>query len=238
MILLLTSFLAGVLTVLAPCVVAFLPVILARTVGSKRRPWRVLTSLAVSILIFSIVLKSTTLLIDVPTRFWSVLSGSIVLIFGLITLWPKLWETLSLKLGFGLKAQQGLSHASGKQGFWGDAALGASLGPIFSACSPTYGLIVATILPAQPAEGLAYLVAYIVGLLLVLSLIAVFGQKLIARLKWGINPESKFHKILGVILIVIGLAIATGLDKLLLAFLVEQGLFDWQINLESGLTAR
>lgn len=238
MILLFTSFLAGTLTVLAPCVVAFLPVVLARGVDSKRRPWLVIAGLAVSIFLFSILLKSTTLLIDIPPKFWSILSGSIVLGFGVVTLWPKIWEELTLRLGFALKAQQGLAKANTKQGIWGDVALGASLGPIFSACSPTYALIVASILPANPGEGVLYLLAYILGLVLVLSLIALLGKKLIARLGWGINPTSRFHRVLGVILIIVGLGILTGFDKLLLGWLVGQGLFDWQINLESGLMNR
>lgn len=238
MILLFTSFLAGAFTVLAPCVVGFLPVILARGVGAKRQPWRILASLAASIFVFSIVLKSTTLLIDVPTHFWSLLSGGIVLMFGVITVWPHLWETLALKLGFALKAQQSLAGASSKSGPWGDILLGASLGPIFSACSPTYALIVAAILPAQPLEGLVYLLAYIAGLMLMLGVIAIFGQKLIARLGWGINPESRFHRILGIILIVVGIAIMTSFDKTLLTWLVSQGWFDWQVQFEQGLTVR
>lgn len=238
MILLLTSFLAGILTVLAPCIVAFLPVVLARGIGAKRRPWLVIASLGVSIFLFSILLKSTTLLIDIPPKFWSILSGSIVLIFGVVTLWPRLWEELALRLGFAVKAQQGLAKANTKQGVWGDVALGASLGPIFSACSPTYALIVASILPAEPVQGVLYLLAYITGLVSVLGLIALLGKKFVTRLGWGINPTSRFHKILGVILIVVGLGILTGFDKVLLGWLVGGGLFDWQINLESGLMNR
>jgi hypothetical protein len=97
-------------------------------------------------------------------------------------------------------------------------------------------LIVAVILPAEPIVGLGYLLAYVAGLVAVLVLITIFGRKLIARLGWGINPRGTFRRVLGVVLIVIGLLILTGFDKSLLAWLVESGLFDWQINLESGLT--
>lgn len=235
MILLLTSFIAGALTVLAPCIVAFLPVVLTRSVGSERQPWRVIASLAASIFIFSILLKSTTLLIDVPTQFWNIVSGGIVFIFGVVTLWPKFWERLSLRFGFLLKAQQSLIKNSEKQGIWGDVIYGASLGPIFSACSPTYALIVASILPARPLEGLLYLLAYLLGLIFMLGLIVHFGRRIVSRLRWGINPESQFHKALGIMLIIIGLGILTGFDKVVLGWLVQGGLFDWQIDLESGL---
>lgn len=237
MILLLTSFLAGVLTVLAPCVVAILPALLARSVDGKRThsPYWVIGGLAASVFLFSILLKSTTLLIDVPTMVWTSISGGIIVLFGLITLFPLLWDKLMLRLGTPLAAQQGLARATAHRGRWGDLLIGASLGPVFSACSPTYGLIVATVLPATPLLGLTYLVAYIAGLCLVLGLIAIFGRALIRKLGWGVNPHSTFKKVMGVLLIIIGIMIATGIDKDILGMLVSGGWFDWQIDLESGL---
>lgn len=235
MILLISSFLAGMLTVLAPCVVLFLPVILSRGINTNRRPWLVLTCLAFSVIIFSILLKSTTLLIDVPQSFWSAASGVIILLFGVATLWPQMWESISLQLGLMLNAQKQLSNASKSKGVLGDILVGVSLGPVFSACSPTYALIVATILPAEPLQGLIYLLAYVAGLLIVLALIAMLGRGLIQKLRWVINPQGVFHKILGISLVIIGFMIIFGIDKLLLSLLIEGGVFDWQLNLESAL---
>lgn len=235
MILLFSSFLAGMLTVLAPCVILFLPVILSRGIDAKRKPWIVLASLATSVFVFSVLLKSTTLFIDVPQSFWSVVSGVIVLLFGVTTLWPQVWESVSLRLGLMLKAQKQLSTASSRNGVTGDILVGASLGPVFSACSPTYALIVATILPVAPLQGLMYLLAYIAGLLLILTLITLFGRSVIQKLRWGINPKSAFHRILGISLVVVGVMIIFGIDKLLLSTLIKNGLFDWQLNLESVL---
>lgn len=239
MILLFTSFLAGMLSVLAPCVIAIIPVLIARnaTGGRQRSPFFVIAGLAVSIIIFSILLKSTTLLLGVPTMFWAILSGGIIVVFGLVTLFPHLWDKVVIATNLSLFTQKGLSGASSKRGVWADIVLGASLGPVFSACSPTYALIVASILPAQPVEGLMYLLAYVAGLSLLLALIAIFGRSLIKKLGWGINPESMFRKVLGIVLIVVGLLILTGLDKEILGFLVSNGLFDWQINFESNFIA-
>lgn len=239
MILLLTSFLAGMLSVLAPCVIAIIPVLIARnaTGGRQRSPFFVIGGLAISIIIFSILLKSTTLLFGVPTMFWAILSGGIIMIFGVVTLFPHLWDKLVIATNLSLFTQKGLSGASSKRGAWADIVLGATLGPVFSACSPTYALIVASILPVEPLEGIVYLLAYVAGLSLLLALIAIFGRSLIKKLGWGINPESTFRKVLGIVLIVIGLLILTGLDKEILGFLVSNGLFDWQINFEAGLVA-
>ena len=65
MTLLIASFLAGALSVLAPCVVAFVPAIFSRGYGlsrgtGERRPWVAVAALGVSVVVFSVVLKSTT----------------------------------------------------------------------------------------------------------------------------------------------------------------------------------
>lgn len=233
--LLLVSFIAGVLTILAPCVVSVIPILLARSADgvSRRSPWAVILGLGASIIIFTVLLKATTLLLGIPQSFWQYLSGGIVLLFGIFTLFPSTWEWIVLKTRFVFASQDLLGDASKKRGVWGDVLLGASLGPVFSACSPTYALLVAVVLPTQPLVGLINLIVFVAGLSLMLYLIAIFGQKLIKKLGWGINPRGWFRRSLGVILIIIGLLIVTGTDKQLLGNLVESGVYDFQLNLES-----
>ncbi len=235
--LIITSLLAGMLSVLAPCVIGILPVLMARGGDAKnsRSPWWVIGGLAGSILIFSILLKSTTLLLGVPDAVWRTISGGIVLVFGVMMLWPNLWEQLAIKLGFATKSQKLMAGAATKRGRIGDVLLGASLGPVFSACSPTYLLIVAVILPTSPINGLVYLLIYITGLIIMIAAVLLAGRALINKLGWGLNPNSKFHKIMGIILIIIGAMILFGIDKMLLGWMVEQGWFQWQVNLETRL---
>jgi cytochrome c biogenesis protein CcdA len=233
----LAALLAGMLTVLAPCVVSVIPILLARTTSSatRRSPFLVIAGLGVSILLFSVLLKSSTLLFNVPSVAWSIISGSIVTLFGLSMVFPTLWEQVMIRTRLVFIAQSSMSKASTRKGLWGDLLLGASLGPVFSACSPTYALIVASILPVEPLLGLGYLTAFIVGLAIMLGAVALFGQALIKRLGWGINPSGIFRRVVGMLLIVIGIMMIFGLDKDLLTLLVQNGWFDWQINLETGL---
>lgn len=229
------SFIAGVLSILAPCVIVMIPLLLSSDSSGKRlrNPAYVIGGLALSVIVFSILLKSTTLLLGIPTATWSIISGAIIIGFGILMVFPSLWERINLALGLSLKAQRATAGASNKKGAFGDILLGASLGPIFSACSPTYALIVASILPASPVEGLVYLLLFTLGLALMLTLIAVGGQAIVRRLGWSINPSGWFRRGLGITLVLLGVFIATGLDKDLLSYLVSNGLFDWQIGLES-----
>ena len=229
------SFIAGVLSVLAPCVIVMIPLLISSDGTGKRlrNPVYIIGGLALSVILFSILLKSTTLLLGVPAATWSIISGIIIIGFGIIMVFPSLWEKINLRLGLSLKAQQTTAGASRHNGIFGDILLGASLGPIFSACSPTYALIVASILPASPVEGMVYLLLFTLGLALMLALIAVGGQALIRKLGWSINPNGLFRRGLGIVLVLLGIFIATGLDKDLLGYLVSNGWFDWQIGLES-----
>jgi cytochrome c biogenesis protein CcdA len=188
-----------------------------------------------SIFIFTLLLKSSTLLIGISPRFWQSISGSIIVLFGIISLFPKLWESVSAKLKLQTRAQQHSSQALKRSGKIGDLVLGASLGPVFGACSPTYALIVATILPVRPVTGLLYLILFLLGLGGMLTLISILGSKLVKKLGWGINPNGLFKRILGVIFILIGIIILTGFDKSILSSAVNSGLFDWQVNLETNL---
>lgn len=233
--LLLVSFIAGVLTILAPCVVSVIPILLARSADGRaqRSPLMVVVGLASSIVIFTVLLKATTLLLAIPPQVWQYISGGIIVFFGVVTLFPSVWEWIVLKTRFVFKSQDLLGEANKKKGVWGDIILGASLGPVFSACSPTYALLVAVVLPARPIEGLLYLLVFVLGLSIMLFLIALFGQALIRKLGWGINPRGVFRRVLGIILIAVGLMIATGVDKVLLGSLVESGAYDFQLNLET-----
>lgn len=244
MALLVLSFIAGVLTVAAPCVLPLLPVIIGGAVvdAAKDRPERqwlrpllIAVSLAISVVIFSLAIKGTTALLGVPQAAWQILSGVIVALLGVYFLWPHLWEFFALKLGMVSRSNAALGKAYQRRGWTGTILIGAALGPVFSSCSPTYALIVATILPASFGQGLAYLVAYAFGMSATLLLIAYLGQTFVARLRWLAKPNGWFKRVVGTAFILVGLAVVFGLDKDLQAFILEQGWYDPIGDLEQRL---
>ncbi|MDP2837709.1 MAG: cytochrome c biogenesis protein CcdA [Candidatus Moranbacteria bacterium] len=226
--LLLFSFLAGVLTILAPCVLPVLPVIIGGSLVDRNRlrPFIVTGSLALSIVLFTLLLKSSTALIAVPPEVWKGISGGIILLFGIFTLFPFVWEKIEITFGFGSRSQSLFSDSHKHGGRWGGVLVGMALGPVFSSCSPTYALILATVLPQSFAVGVANLVAYAFGLSVVLLVVAFFGQKAISKMKWAADPQGRFKKILGAIFVLVGLAIIFGLDKQAETYLIENNYFD------------
>ncbi len=230
MTLLIISFIAGVLTILAPCILPLLPVIVGRSISdgtvSKRRVFVITLSLGVSIIIFTLLLKATTLFIDIPEDFWKWFSGGIILIFGLILLFPQLWEKLSFTGAISRKSNQLLTKGYKKDSVWGDVIVGASLGPIFSACSPTYFVILATVLPASFALGLLYLFVYAAGLSIALLLVALLGQRIMVRLGIAADPNGWFKRIMGIIFVLVAVFIISGYDKKAQIAILDAGFFD------------
>lgn len=229
MILLLISFVAGVLTVLAPCVLPVLPIIVGGSIDTTKNRYKkaltVITSLSISILVFTFVLKASTVFISIPEDTWQWISGLIIIFFGLVTLFPNIWES-SFMAKLNSKSHIFLGKGSQKKSFWGDVIIGAALGPVFSTCSPTYFIVLATVLPSSIFLGFIYLLAYVIGLGLSLMFIVLLGQKLVAKLNIAADPKSTFKKVLGVLFIIVGVAIITGFEKDLETKLIESSVFD------------
>jgi len=244
MALLVLSFIAGVLTILAPCILPLLPIIIGGSIvesenDKKENKWLkpviITASLAVSVIVFTIIIKATTLVLGVPTNFWKFASGFIVIILGLNFLFPEYWTKISAKLGLFKTSNQALGKAYQKKGIMGSILIGASLGPVFTSCSPTYALILATIIPASIFKGALYLSAYVLGLALTLLLVALVGQAFVDKLKWMADPNGLFKKVVGILFIVVGVSIMFGLDKKFETYLLDQGVYDPISNIEQSL---
>ncbi len=222
MLLLITSFLAGILTVFAPCVLILLPVIVGSSLATdenkeidKKKPYIIAISLGISVLLFTLLLKASTALIAIDPQVWKSISGGIVILLGLSLLFPLMWARISAKVGLENNSNSFLAKASKKSGIGGYILTGAALGPVFSACSPVYVLILATVLPANFALGLLYMTLYATGLTLALLAIAIAGRKLTKRMNWSAKPNGWFRRSLAILLILVGLAVISGFDKTL-----------------------
>lgn len=229
------SFIAGILTVLAPCVFPMLPVILGGSIGAKSlfRPFVVIFSLAISIVVFTLLLKF--FVIGVPESILKLFSAGIIFFFGLTLIFPHLWEQISVKLNLGGSSQKFLSKSSQKEGTLGYVLLGVSLGPVFSACSPTYFLIVGTVLPQNFFIGFINLLIYATGLFSVLFLVAIFGQKITKRFSGLVSSGGWFRKFFGLVFILLAIGIYFGYDKQFESFLLDQPFFYDLATLESRI---
>jgi cytochrome c-type biogenesis protein len=258
-LLVLGALLAGMLTTLAPCVLPLLPVVVGGAVtpvGARirtptggvggtmptphsdrpglvgtRRALVVTAALGVSVTVFTLLLQASTALIGVPRGVWQTVSGGLLVVLGLTQAVPVLWERLALRLSLGPLTGRRLAGARARDGVSGAVLTGAALGPVFSSCSPLYGYLVVTMLPAEPGYGLALLLAYVVGLCATLLLVALAGQRLIRRLRWAADPDGLFRRGIGVLLVAVGVLVLTGGDHALQAWVIEHSpVRPWELD--------
>jgi cytochrome c biogenesis protein CcdA len=224
--LVLGAFIAGILTTLAPCVLPLLPVIVGGSIGkpsaeARKRAYLIAASLGASVIVFTLLLRATTALIDIPALTWQLVSGIILIGLGVVSIFPKPWDAFSAKLSLQRRSNQQLVAARERGGTAGAILTGAALGPVFTSCSPLYLYVIVAVLPASFAEGVVLLLAYAIGLCGTLLLVSLLGQKVIGKARWIANPDGNFKRVLGIIFILVGVAVILGLDKDLQFWILE-----------------
>lgn len=222
--LLFMSFFAWMLTVLAPCVFPILPVIVWWSVvnGKKSNPRVIITSFSISILIFTLVLQQLVTRFGISQLFLTKISAIILIVFWMLLLVPSRRQKLMHLTNIEWAVQK--ANSTQKSWFRWDVILWATLWPVFNTCSPTYAILIATVLPASFLRWLTNIIAYIIWLALVLWLIAHFGRMFITKMRRASSPTWRFKRIIAWILIFMGIAIFMKRDKALEVWFIEKWL--------------
>lgn len=215
MLLLLITFIAGILTILAPCVLPLLPIIIGGSLGGddthRSRPYIIAGSLAISIIGFTLLLKFSTALINVSPSILTDASGGLIIALGVVSVFPELWEKIIIAANWQAASQRFLSRSEHNTNpYLGPVLIGLALGPVFSSCSPTYAFILASVLPRNFVSGLIYLITYSLALVLTLLVVSLAGRRVIARTQWVVDTHSPFRRVIGVLFIVVGAVIISG----------------------------
>lgn len=221
------SFVAGVLTILAPCVLPLLPVIIgvsAKTDDnhSNHKPLLIIGSFATSVILFSLLINWASKQFGIYQEDIIFVAGIILVVFGVLLLFPGAWSWFMEVTWIERKTWELASQK--KKGIWWDIFIGVVLGPLLQSCSPTYWILIATILPGNFLWGLVNILAYVLGLALMLLVLIYGWRSLMKKIRWAVNPHWWFKRIVAVIIIAMWVLIITGLDKKLSLWLVESGL--------------
>jgi cytochrome c biogenesis protein CcdA len=232
------AFLAGILTVLAPCILPLLPVVIGAsepgTRGISLRAFTVIGALSLSVIAFTFLLKASTLLIVIPQMWWVWFSGAVITLVGIAMVFPEVWARVPIVSQMSRASNKALGAGYQKKSVTGDAIIGLALGPVFTTCSPTYLFIIATVLPATFATGALYLFSFTLGLALSLLALAYFGQQLVSMFVGRERQTETAKKIFGVLIVLVGLAIFTEYDKKVETWILDSG-YGATINFEERL---
>lgn len=243
MFIFLLSLISGALTVFAPCALPMLPIVVGGSLKDSQNPKKraliVSASLGLSVLTFSLLIKFSTLLIGIDASFWAKVSGLIIFTLGIINLFPRLWMAISAKLKLISTSEGRLTESYQSKSRLEPILTGFALGPVFSSCNPIYLFIISILLPEDVIEGTINLLAYCLGLSLMMLLIALGGQRIIAKFKWAANPRGWFRKVISILFVIIGISIFTGFDKKIETWMLKHNnFFTSYVKLEQSLLPR
>jgi peptide methionine sulfoxide reductase msrA/msrB len=241
MVFFIISILAGIFTVLAPCILPLLPVVIGASEdgsrGISKRALIVIGSLSVSVVLFTLLLKATTLFISIPQLFWTTFSGVIIILVGIAIIFPSFWVRIPYVNKLSLLSNKAVGSGYQKKNYKGDILIGFALGPVFTTCSPTYLFIIATVLPSSFIVGLIYLLGFTLGLATSLLLIAYFGQQIVNKVTAHMQTAGTLKKVFGVLIILVGIAVLSGYDKKIETLILDSG-YGATIQFEDSLIKR
>lgn len=219
MVSILFALLAGVLTIAAPCTLPVLPILLGTSLGrsSRTRPLFIALGFVLSFagiaLAFSVF--SHILGID-PDTLRNIAVGMLV-VFGLLMLWPHLFEGLSAHLSARLN-RHAWAVPGGHDGGTG-FLLGAALGLVWTPCAgPVLGAILTTIATAEFGWGGVLLFCYALGAAIPMLAIAYGGQAVSTRVRSVARIAPLLQQGFGIVVIGFAAAMYWQYDTVLVAW--------------------
>lgn len=232
------AYAAGALTILSPCVLPLVPIVLGSAAQAHRRgPLALAAGLVASFTLTGFLLATLGAASGFDGDWVRLLGAGLLIAAGAALLVPAA-QGLLTRAATPLANWASARQSGMKQyGLAGQAAIGVLLGLVWSPCvGPTLGA--ATVLAAQ-GENLTMvaltMAAFGMGIASVLLVLAFATRSLLARWRSRLmNAGGTGKQMLGGLLMVVGVLIFTGGDKLLEGVLVQASP-DWLVDLTTSI---
>ena len=220
------AFIAGVLSILSPCVLPILPILLGAAASEHRwGPVALALGLAISFVVIGLFVATIGYSLGLNADIFRNAAAALLIGVGTVLLVPRFQDRLALA-GAPL-ANWGDRHFGGARqgGLTGQVSVGLLLGAVWSPCvGPTLGA--ASILAAQGrdlGEVGATMLAFGIGAALPLAALGLLSRE--ALLRWRarlIAGGARAKATFAIVLVSIGVLVLTGLDKRIETFAVDQ----------------
>jgi cytochrome c-type biogenesis protein len=222
---LILAYLAGLLTLINPCVLPVLPIVLASSLHRDRRaPLALAAGLSLSFVALGLGVTALGPAIGLNTDTVARVAALVMVGFGMVMLVPALSVPFSA-------ATAGLAARADAQidgtldaGLGGQFLSGALLGAVWSPCiGPTLGAAIAL---ASTGESLgragAIMVGFALGVSTLILALAYGAQSVIRRRQATLRAlAARARPVMGITFILVGLALWFGLNQTIEGWLVE-----------------
>ena len=217
------AFLAGFITILSPCILPILPIVLSGSLtGGHRRPLGIVTGFILSFTLFTLFLAAIVKATGISADILRSLSVFIILLFGASLLLPN-FQVFMEKL-FAKLSSLVTRNSTQATGFWSGMVLGISLGLVWTPCVGPIIASVITLAATSSVTGSAILItfAYSLGTAIPMFAITYGGRTLLNKVPWLLKNTARIQKGFGVLMILVAIGIFFNLDRQFQTFVLDK----------------
>ncbi len=218
------TFIAGILTIAAPCILLPLPIIFGASVGHniRTRPLFITLGFVITFSILGLSLNFIVRNLNANPEILRHSAAILLCIFGLLMIWPQFFERFSIKLS-GLLNKAGEVSSRVSNGNFGGFLIGVIIGIIWAPCAgPILGSILTLIAKqAEIARASVLLLAYAVGAGIPMLVIAYGGQTLTTKVKKIAQYAKQLQRFFGFIIILLAFAVYFQYDTVIQAKILD-----------------
>lgn len=221
LVLIIFSFIAGIVTVLSPCILPILPVILSSGIGGGRsKPTGVILGFIISFSFFTLFLSFIVNQTGISAANLRLISVFIILFFGISLIVPKIQNVFEILFS---KLSYFAPRSDNKKGLVGGVLIGMSLGLLWTPCvGPILAAVISLAITNKVTATAAIItLAYSIGTAIPMFVIMVTGRNLFNKLPWLLANTGKIQKLFGVLMIMTGIAVLTNFDRKFQSFILD-----------------
>ena len=222
LILIAFSFLAGIVTILSPCILPLLPIILSSTIGEgKKRPFGVVIGFVASFTFFTLFLSSIVRATGVSPNLLRGVSILVLFLFGLTLIIPKFQLVIEqLFVKFARFAPKGNSQ----NGFLAGFVIGLSLGLLWTPCvGPILASVITLALAGNvTSDAFVITLAYAIGTAIPMFLVMQGGRTALQKVPWLLRNTPKIQKAFGILMILTAIGIFFNVDRKFQTFILDK----------------
>ena len=221
----LLAFLAGLLSLLNPCTLPLIPIVLGTAINRHRYgPVALAAGLTVSFVAIGLFVALVGFSVGLDFSLFRMLAGIVMILFGAVLLVPIAQHRMAAATGPVAAWSQARFGQFDDKGLKGQFLVGLLLGAVWSPCvGPTLG---AASLMAARGENLLQvtgtMIAFGVGAALPLLVIGMLSREALARSRHRLLTVGQAGKsLMGGVLVVTGALVVSGLDKSIEIWLLD-----------------
>lgn len=219
------AFLAGLLSILSPCVLPLLPIVLGAAASEhKRGPFLLAAGLSLSFVVIGLFVALVGWNIGLDAGFFRNVGALLIVAVGATLSIPALQTGIAVASGPISGWLNGHLSSSVGDGRWGQFGVGILLGAVWSPCvGPTLGA--ASVLAAKGeslGEVTLVMTAFGLGAALPLAVLGLLSRE--AMMRWRLrmlSAGSRLKMALGILLVFAGMLVLTNQDRHFEAALVN-----------------